>query len=62
MAGKLTQNEQIKQEREARYLLIQRASEGDEEAQKLLADPPYRLRVYTPQERDTYIKKNKPQS
>ena len=49
-------NEEIAREREARYRLIQRASAGDEEARKKLAGPPYRLRVYTPEEREAYIK------
>ena len=48
--------EQRAQEREARYRLIQRASAGDEEARKELADGPQHLRVYTPEERKAYIK------
>ena len=49
-------NEKIAKEREARYRLIQRASAGDEEARKTLAAPPYRMRVYTPEEREAYLK------
>ena len=47
--------EKIAREREARYQLIQRASAGDEEARKKLAGPPYKLRVYTPEEREAYL-------
>ena len=50
------QNEKIAKEREARYRLIQRASAGDEEARKKLAGPPYNLRVYTPEEREAFLK------
>ena len=49
-------NEKIAKEREARYRLIQRASAGDEEVRKKLADPPYNLRVYTPEEREAFLK------
>ncbi len=49
-------NEKLAREREARYRLIQRASAGDAEAQKKLAGPPYNLRVYTPEEREAYLK------
>ena len=49
-------NEKIAREREARYRLIQRASAGDEEARKTLAGSPYNLRVYTPEEREAYLK------
>ena len=62
MAKKLTERERVEQAREARYQLIQRASGGDEEALKLLAGAPYHMRVYTPEEREAYIKKHKPQS
>ena len=49
-------NEKLAKEREARYRMIQRASAGDEEARKKLAGPPYKLRVYTPEEREAYLK------
>ena len=49
-------NEKLAKEREARYRLIQRASAGDEEARKKLAGSPYNLRVYTPEEREAYLK------
>ena len=62
MAKRMTEREQVTQKREARYRLIQRASEGDEEALKLLAGAPHHLRVYTPKERETYIEEQKPQS
>ncbi len=62
MAIKLTPKEQLTQEREARYRLIQRASGGDEEALKLLAGAPYHMRVYTPEEREAYTEEHKPQS
>ena len=48
-------NQQVVEEREARYQLIQRASGGDEEARKILAAAPHRLRVYTPAEREAFI-------
>ena len=50
--------EQRLQAREARYRLIQRASAGDEEARKELVSGPEHLRVYTPEEREAYIKKH----
>ena len=59
MANGRTQTEQLRQEREARGRLIQRASAGDKEALKILADAPHRMRVYTPEEREAYIKKQK---
>ena len=52
-------NEKIAKEREARYQLIQRASAGDEEARKTLAGQKYNLRVYTPEEREAYLKAQK---
>ena len=52
----MKRNEAMAKEREARYRLIQRASAGDEEARKTLAAPPYRMRVYTPEEREAYLK------
>ena len=58
MAKGLTQKEKLIQEREARYELIQRASAGDEEARKTLASGPHSLRVYTPEEREAYIKEH----
>ena len=56
---KLTQKEQLALEREARHKLIQSASEGNKEALKKLSEPPYRLRVFTPEEREAYIKGQK---
>ena len=56
MISATKRNEEIAKEREARYQLIQRASAGDEEARKKLEDPPYKLRVYTPEEREAYLK------
>ncbi len=53
---KLTQKEQLALEREARHKLIQSASEGNKEALKKLAGAPYHLRVYTPEEREAFIK------
>ena len=50
------QNEEIAKERVARFRLIQRASADDEEARKKLAGSPYNLRVYTPEEREAYLK------
>ena len=55
----LTPTEQLRQEREARGRLIQRASAGDKEALRILAAAPHRMRVYTPEEREAYIKKQK---
>ena len=55
---KLTARERLAQEREARYQVIQRASAGDEEARKELAGGPERLRVYTPEEREAFIKEH----
>lgn len=52
-----TQTERLRQEREARGLLIQRASAGDKEALEILAAAPYRLRVYTPEEREAHTRK-----
>ena len=49
-------NEKLAKEREARYRMIQRASAGDEEARKKLEGPPYNLRVYTPEEREAFLK------
>ena len=49
-------NEKLAKERETRYRLIQRASAGDEEARKTLEAPLYNLRVYTPEEREAYLK------
>ena len=49
-------NEKIAKEREARYRMIQRASAGGEEARKKLEGSPYKLRVYTPEEREAYLK------
>ncbi len=62
MVKRLTEREQVTKAREARYRLIQRASEGDEEALKLLAGAPYHLRVYTPEEREAYTEEHKPRS
>ena len=59
MAKQLTHKEQLAKQREARHRLIQRASEGDEEAREILAAAPYHLRVYTPKEREAYIKEQK---
>ena len=59
MAKGLTAKERLTLEREKRQLLIQRASGGDEEALKMLAGAPYHLRVYTPKEREDFIKAQK---
>ena len=48
-------SEKVARGREARYRLIQLASAGDKEARRVLAGPPYRLRVYTPEERQAYV-------
>ncbi len=56
MTSTAKRNEAMAKEREARYRMIQRASAGDEEARKTLEAPPYRLRVYTPEEREAYQK------
>ncbi|MDP6777312.1 MAG: hypothetical protein QGI83_11165 [Candidatus Latescibacteria bacterium] len=55
---KLTQKEQLALEREARHKLIQSASGGNKDALKKLAGAPYHLRVYTPEEREAYIKEH----
>ena len=59
MAKELTYKEQLTQEREARHRLIQKASAGDREARETLAGAPYRLRVFTPEEREAYIQEHK---
>jgi len=56
MAKGMTAKERLTKEREKRQRLIERASGGDEEALKTLAGAPYHLRVYTPKEREAYIK------
>ena len=58
MISQKTATEKRAQEREARYQLIQRASAGDEKARKTLAGEAHRLRVYTPEEREAYIKEH----
>lgn len=59
MAKELTYKEQLTQEREARHRMIQKASAGDSEARETLAAAPYRLRVFTPEEREAYIQEHK---
>ena len=59
MSTELSPTEQLRQEREARGRLIQRASAGDKEALRILAADPHRMRVYTPKEREAYIKEQK---
>ena len=56
MTSHQKRNKEIARERGARYRMIQRASAGDEEARKTLAATPYRLRVYTPEKREAYLK------
>lgn len=40
---------------EARNALIERAKQGDQEAQKILAEAPYFLKIYTPEEQKEFM-------
>ncbi len=46
------QKQEREKEMKVRAKLIRRAREGDEEAQRILSEPPYKIRVYTDKEID----------
>ena len=57
----LTLAERKAKEREERTKLIRRASRGDEKALRILAGPPYHMKVYSKEERDEYVKEQEDQ-
>ena len=54
--GQMTLAERKAKEREERTKLIRKAGRGDKKALKLLSGPPYHMKVFTPEEREEYIK------
>ena len=53
---KMTLAERKAKEREERTKLIRKASKGDKKALKTLAGPPYHMKVFTPEEREEYMR------
>jgi hypothetical protein len=59
---KMTLAERKAKEREERTKLIRKASKGDKKALKILAGPPYHMKVFTPAEREEFEKEQAAQS
>ena len=55
---KLTLAERKAKEREERTKLIRKAGKGDKKALKILSGPPYHMKVFTPDEREEYMKQH----
>ena len=59
---KMTLAERKAKEREERTKLIRKASKGDKKALKILAGPPYHMKVFTQAEREEFEKEQAAQS
>ncbi len=55
---KMTLAERKAKEREERTKLIRKAGKGDKKALKILSGPPYHMKVFTPDEREEYMKQH----
>jgi|TARA_Y100000994_G_scaffold222697_1_gene203140 hypothetical protein len=58
----MTLAERKAKEREERTKLIRKAGKGDKKALKVLSGPPYHMKVFTPEEREEYMKQQAEQS
>ena len=55
---KMTLAERKAKEREERTKLIRKAGKGDKKALKILSGPPYHMKVFSPDEREEYMKQH----
>ena len=58
----MTLAERKAKEREERTKLIRKAGKVDKKALKVLSGPPYHMKVFTPEEREEYMKQQAEQS
>jgi hypothetical protein len=59
---KMTLAERKAKEREERTKLIRKASKGDKKALKILSGPPYHMKVFTPEEREEFVRQMETES